>query len=82
MTYMAMSSVMSGLFFPSLNKIASLIAVYSVFAIGFVVRPIGSLIMGWIGDMYGRRKALYTSIMCMVIPTFLLACCRHIEILV
>lgn len=44
---------------------------FSVYAGGFLVRPLGSLLFGMIGDHYGTARALQVSIFAMAIPTFL-----------
>ncbi|MGI4775973.1 MAG: MFS transporter [Janthinobacterium lividum] len=41
---------------------AALIVTYALFAVGFVFRPLGSLIFGYIGDKQGRKKALVLSV--------------------
>lgn len=55
------SPIISDLFFPYNNKWASLLSVYAVFALGFIVRPLGALLFGRIGDRLGRKKALMLS---------------------
>ncbi len=60
-------------FFPSDNALLSLISSLSVYAIGFVVRPLGAVLFGHIGDTWGRRKALGLSILIMGIPSILIA---------
>jgi MHS family proline/betaine transporter-like MFS transporter len=60
-------------FFPSDNALFSLISSLSVYAIGFVVRPLGAILFGHIGDIWGRRKALGLSILIMGIPSILIA---------
>jgi len=62
----------STLFFPVNNQALSLIATFSVFAVGFLMRPLGAVVFGHIGDRYGRRKALILAIFCMAIPTGLM----------
>jgi MHS family proline/betaine transporter-like MFS transporter len=59
-------------FFPAEAPAASLIAAYGVFAAGFLMRPLGGLIFGHIGDRVGRRAALTLSVLAMAIPTFLI----------
>ncbi|MGD8641646.1 MAG: MFS transporter [Gammaproteobacteria bacterium] len=70
--YGFMATILSTLFFPSDNKVASLLATYGVFAAGFVMRPIGSAIFGWLGDTIGRSKTMLISVAMMAIPTFAL----------
>jgi MHS family proline/betaine transporter-like MFS transporter len=59
-------------FFPAEAPAASLIAAYGVFAAGFLMRPLGGLVFGHIGDRVGRRAALTLSVLAMAIPTFLI----------
>lgn len=65
-------------FFPASSPTAQLLATYAVFAIGFFFRPIGSVILGPVGDRIGRRALLTLSIALMggatlaigVLPTY------------
>jgi len=66
------ASAISRQFFPSDDHIAGLINTFGVFAAGYLMRPIGGLIFGWIGDRLGRRRALRVSIVVMAIPTTLI----------
>jgi MFS transporter, MHS family, proline/betaine transporter len=59
-------------FFPSENAVASLIAAFGVFAAGFLMRPVGGLVFGYIGDRIGRQTALTASVLAMAVPTFLM----------
>ena len=68
------ATVIGTLFFPSEDKIASLIAVFGVFAAGYLMRPLGGVLFGIMGDRLGRQKALSMSILLMAIPTTLLGC--------
>lgn len=61
--------IIGKLFFPSENKTVELISAFGVFAAGFLVRPIGGMIFGHIGDRLGRKKALILTILMMAIPT-------------
>jgi len=63
--------VLSLLFFPSSDSSLSLIATFSVFAVGFLARPLGALLFGYWGDTRGRREALAWSILLMALPTCL-----------
>ena len=59
-------------FFPSTNPTLSLLASFGVFAVGFVARPLGGLLFGHIGDRMGRRTAVISSVVMMIVPTFLM----------
>ena len=64
--------ILSVLFFPNESDIVSLLETYGVFAAGFIMRPIGAGMFGYIGDRFGRRRELFLSVILMAIPTFLL----------
>ena len=57
-------------FFPRANELDSLIAAFGVFAAGYLMRPIGGLVFGYVGDTYGRKATLVLSTAAMAIPTF------------
>jgi MHS family proline/betaine transporter-like MFS transporter len=59
-------------FFSSENPATSLIASFGAFAAGFLMRPIGGMIFGHIGDKIGRKAALTLSVLAMAVPTFLI----------
>lgn len=63
--------IIAPIFFPSAHPALSVLAAFGAFAIGFLVRPIGSVIFGYIGDTLGREVALTLSIISMGISTFL-----------
>ena len=56
-------------FFPDSDPSAALLQVFLVFAVGYLMRPIGGIFFGVIGDRLGRRTALSLAIMCMALPT-------------
>jgi MHS family proline/betaine transporter-like MFS transporter len=58
-------------FFPSENAVAQVLAAFGVFAVGYLMRPLGGAVVGHIGDRYGRRIALIFSVSAMAVPTFL-----------
>jgi len=62
----------SAAFFPDNNTTTALLATWAVFACGFLMRPLGGAIFGYIGDRIGRRKVLVLSVMLMTVPTFVL----------
>jgi MHS family proline/betaine transporter-like MFS transporter len=70
--YIYLSSIISDLFFPNGDKLVSLICSYLIFAIGFVARPIGSWVFGYIGDYHSRKKAMTWSLILMFIPSLLM----------
>ncbi len=65
------ATVIGAQFFPHEDKVVQLIAAFGVFAAGYLMRPIGGIIFGNIGDKKGRKKALTISILFMAVPTTL-----------
>jgi MFS transporter, MHS family, proline/betaine transporter len=53
------------LFFPPTDPIAGLLAAFAVYAVGFLMRPIGGLLFGSLGDRFGRRTVLASIIFVM-----------------
>lgn len=70
--YAFFAPLLAELFFPMHNPFVSLLMTFSVFALGFMGRPIGAMFFGYLGDHLGRRKALIISITVMSAPTLLL----------
>ena len=58
-------------FFPKEDPIAQLLFAFGVFAIGYLMRPLGGILIGHIGDRVGRKEALTISVAVMAIPTFI-----------
>src|SRR3954465_10634598 len=58
-------------FFPKEDPVSQVLAAFGIFAVGFLMRPVGGAVVGYIGDKLGRRAALTFSITAMAIPTFL-----------
>ena len=57
-------------FFPHHDPVAQLLLTFGVFAIGYLMRPIGGVLVGHIGDRFGRRRALIFSVTAMAIRPF------------
>ncbi len=60
-------------FFPAENHFISLVAAFAAFAIGFLMRPLGAFFFGYLGDRYGRKKVLTTSMYLMAFPSLIIA---------
>lgn len=57
-------------FFPSSNPTAQVIAAFATFTVAFLVRPLGGLVFGPLGDRYGRQKVLAFTMILMALGTF------------
>ena len=66
-----LAPIMSPLFFPNEDPIVALIQTYGVFAAGYLMRPLGGILFGYIADRIGRTHALRWSIAAMAVPTVL-----------
>src|SRR6516225_4821010 len=66
------AAVIGRQFFPAGDPVSSLLAAFGVFAAGFLMRPLGSLLFGHVGDKSGRKLALTASVALMAVPTFLI----------
>lgn len=64
-SYAYLATIIAAVFFPSENPTTALLSTFTVFAISFVLRPIGGIIWGSLGDRKGRRWALSWSILIM-----------------
>ncbi|WP_199259936.1 MFS transporter [Paracoccus binzhouensis] len=72
-SYGYFATVIAAAFFPDIAPGSALLATYAVFAISFVIRPLGGIIWGTIGDRVGRRTALSWSILIMSGATTVIA---------
>jgi MFS family permease len=59
----AAALVLGSLFFPTFSPLAGTLAAFGTFGVGFVARPLGSVLFGHIGDRRGRRPVLVLSLL-------------------
>jgi MHS family alpha-ketoglutarate permease-like MFS transporter len=71
--YSAFSLYFAHIFFPQDNQTAQLLNTAGIFAVGFLMRPIGGWIFGRIADRAGRKKAMTSSILLMSFGSLLIA---------
>ena len=60
-------------FFPSADALTSLIAAFATYGVGFIMRPVGAIVVGAYGDRAGRRAALVLTVGLMAVATGLVA---------
>lgn len=70
--YGYLAVIIGRLFFPADDPASSLMASYGVFAVGFLMRPLGAVVFGWLGDTIGRGRTMLISVAMMAFPTFAL----------
>jgi MFS family permease len=73
MVYGYYASAIAKTFFPSNSAFASLMLSLSVFGAGFLVRPIGAIVLGAYIDHHGRRKGLILTLTLMAFGTLAVA---------
>ncbi len=70
--YSVFSVVLGKTFFPDASEFIQILSSLAVFAVGFLTRPIGGILFGYIGDTYGRRVSLICSMLGMTCTTFMI----------
>jgi MFS family permease len=73
MIYAYYASYIGQAFFPSKNDFASLMASLATFGAGFLMRPLGAIILGAYIDHYGRRRGLILTLTLMAVGLLLIA---------
>ncbi|MGQ0529712.1 MAG: MFS transporter [Panacagrimonas sp.] len=71
--YAAFSLYFASSFFPSEDLTAQLMNSAAIFAVGFLMRPLGGLLFGWYADRYGRKAALTRSVLLMCFGSLMIA---------
>ncbi|MNU78564.1 Alpha-ketoglutarate permease [compost metagenome] len=71
--YSAFSLYFSGSFFPEQDETAQLLNTAGIFAVGFLMRPIGGWMFGGIADKIGRKQAMTLSVLLMSLGSLLIA---------
>lgn len=55
--------------FPSVDPVVSVLASFATYGVGFLMRPIGAMVLGSYGDRHGRKSALALTITLMAVAT-------------
>ena len=69
-SYVYLATIITAVFFPDSSPASGLLATFGVFALSFIVRPLGGIFWGHFGDKRGRKHALSLSIIIMSVATF------------
>jgi len=72
-TYSAFALYFSASFFPKDNQTVQLLQTAGIFALGFIMRPIGGWLFGTIADKYGRKQSMTLSVLLMSVGSLLIA---------
>lgn len=77
--YAAFSIYFAQYFFPNSNGTAQLLNTAGIFAVGFLMRPLGGWLFGSLGDKKGRKVAMTTSVLLMSFGSLMIACLPGFE---
>ena len=64
--------ILSRLFFPFADETTAILSTFMIFALSFLFRPLGSIIIASIGDRIGRKNAFILTVIFMTFPTVLI----------
>jgi MFS family permease len=70
----AAALILGPLFFPTFSPLAGTLAAFGTFGVGFLARPLGSVLFGHVGDRYGRRPVLVASLLLTGASTVAVGC--------
>ncbi|WP_409495241.1 MFS transporter [Amycolatopsis sp. cmx-11-12] len=68
----AAATIFGHLFFPSEDQLASTMAAFSTYAVGYLARPLGGFLFGRLGDVLGRKRILVMTLVLTGVATFLI----------
>ena len=77
--YATFASILAREYFPAGDSLTALLSVFAVFAVGFVMRPIGGAVLGAFADRYGRKAGLTISILLMSVASLVIGLCPGFE---
>ncbi len=72
-TYTATALYFAGSFFPNSDPVVEQINAAAVFALGFLARPVGGWLFGYLADRFGRRRSLMLSVTLMCFGSLMIA---------
>ncbi len=72
--YAAFSLYFAEAFFPGGDRTSQLLKTAAIFAVGFLMRPLGAWLLGRYADRHGRRRALMLSVVMMCTGSLVIAC--------
>ncbi|TPW78247.1 MFS transporter [Schumannella sp. 10F1B-5-1] len=68
----AASLIFAKLFFPDIDPVLGTLASLATFGVGYVARPLGAIVFGYVGDRFGRKVALSATLILMGVATTLI----------
>jgi MFS family permease len=58
----SLAAILSVKFFEQSNPVAALLSTIALFTAGFLIRPLGAFLFGWMGDRVGRKSSIRSSL--------------------
>ena len=65
----SLATILSVKFFEKSHPVAALLSTIALFTAGFLVRPLGAFVFGWLGDMVGRKYTFILTLVGMALGT-------------
>ncbi|AOM41594.1 MFS transporter [Xenorhabdus hominickii] len=69
---LAAGIIFGDVFFPDMTPAVALFASFATYSVGFIARPIGALVFGWLGDRRGRKSVMVMTVILMGFSTTLI----------
>lgn len=67
------SAILATVFFPTSDGLTGLMFTFAIYGVAYLARPVGAVVFGHLADRIGRKRALSTAILLMVVATVLIA---------
>src|SRR5437667_6725007 len=65
----SLASILAVKFFEKSHPVAAFLSTVAIFSIGFLIRPLGALVFGWLGDRVGRKYTFIATLSGMGVST-------------
>src|SRR2546422_730436 len=65
----SLASILAVKFFQKGHPVAAFLSTVAIFSVGFLIRPLGAFVFGWLGDKVGRRDTFIVTLTGMALAT-------------
>jgi MFS family permease len=65
----SLASILAVKFFDKTNPVAAFLSTVAIFSVGFLIRPLGAFVFGWLGDKVGRKYTFIVTLTGMGVST-------------
>ncbi|GAB48574.1 MFS transporter [Mobilicoccus pelagius] len=73
--YATFSTFIAAQLFSKADPTSALLSTLAIFAVGFIARPFGGYLFGWLADRIGRKHSLMVAVICASVGSLLIAIC-------